>query len=134
MDISQFLKEGHLDARWYKIPGTEVEVQIRNLKPHRRSHFVRQCTIKKTKRGRLTQDVDDKRLNELYIRECIVGWKNIEDDGKPFPFSPENAILLDQHWPEFNALWNSVIEDLSTIAEEVQETEEGNSESGEGST
>ena len=85
-------------------------------------------------KSRLTQDVNDQRLNELFIRECIVGWKNIEEDGESFPFSPENAILLDQHWPEFNALWNSVIEDLSTIAEEVQESELGNFESGEGST
>lgn len=134
MDISQIINSDHLAPKWYTIPGTKVQVQIRNIKPHRRAALVRQCTTRKTKRGRLIQDVDDARLNELYVRECIVGWKGIEDDGKPYPFSEDNAVELDQHWPEFNALWNSVIEELSTTADAVEALEEGNSESGPTST
>ncbi len=134
MDISSFLKDDKLDAKWYRIAGTEVEVQIRNIKPQRRSQLIRQCTTTKIKRGRTDKTIDDIRLNELYIRECIVGWKGIEEGKQDFPFSPENAIELDQNWPDFNALWNDVIESLSTTADAVEALEEGNSGSGPSTT
>ncbi len=130
MDISKFLKDDKLDAKWYRIAGTEVEVQIRNIKPRRRSELIRSCTSQKVKRGRTDRKIDEDRLNELYIRECIVGWKGIQEGEQDFPFSPENAIELDRNWPEFNALWNDVIESLSATADAVEELDEGNSESG----
>lgn len=134
MDISKFLKDEKLDAKWYRIPGTEVQVQIRNIKPARRSELIRQCTTTKIKRGRRDEKLDDIRLNELYIRECIVGWENIMDGEEPFEFSPENAVALDRNWPEFNALWNDVIENLSTTADAVEELDEGNLQSGPSTT
>lgn len=133
MDISKFLTDDKLDAKWYRIAGTEVQVQIRNIKPRRRSELIRQCTSTKVKRGRTDRKIDEDRLNELYIRECVIGWKGIQEGDTDFEFSPENAVELDRNWPEFNALWNEVIESLSTTADAVEELDEGNSENG-GST
>ncbi len=130
MDISNFLKDKKLDAKWYGIPDTDVQVQIRNLKPQRRSELIRKCTTTKIKRGRKDETVNAPKLNELYICECIVGWRGIKEGEEDFPFSEENAIALDQNWPAFNALWNEVIENLSTTADAVEELDEGNSESG----
>lgn len=135
MNVSRFLKGEDLDAKWYTIPETNVQVQIRDMKPHRRREIVRSSTITKQKRGQTIRDLDDKKLTELSIRECIVGWKNIEDEnGEPLAFNLENAILLDRNWPDFAALWNSVVEDLATIADVARGLDEGNSESGGSST
>jgi hypothetical protein len=134
MDISKFLKDEKLDAKWYGIPDTDVQVQIRNIKPQRRSELVRKCTTTKVKRGRADRTIDDTKLNQLYIRECVVGWRGIKEGDEDFPFSEENAIALDQNWPAFNALWNDVIENLSTTADAVEELDEGKSGSGESST
>lgn len=33
------------------------------------------------------------------IAACITGWEKIEMDGKPFKYSPANAIELVKKWP-----------------------------------
>lgn len=48
--------------------------------------------------GELTQDQEQARAREI-AAAAIVGWSGIEANGKPFEYSPANAIVLVSDYP-----------------------------------
>ncbi len=56
---------------------------------------------------------------KLFITVCMVDWKGIEVDGKPFPYSPENALTILTALPDcFETLWKYV-NDFDSFKEEL---------------
>lgn len=134
IDIGQFLNGGP-EAKWYRVPGyPKAEVQICNIKPSRRRDILKSCTRQRMRRGVLVTETDDDRLGRLLLEECVVGWKGIEHGGNDFPCNKENKILLDDHWAEFNTLWNAVLGNLTGLDEAMAEAELGNLPTGQTST
>lgn len=134
LDIGQFLNGGP-DAKWYRVPGfPKAEVQIRNIKPSRRRQILKECTRQKMRRGTLITETDDDRLGRLLLEECVVDWRGIEYGDKEFLCNTENKILLDDHWAEFNTLWNAVLGNLTGLDEAMAEAELGNLSTGQTST
>ena len=126
VDVTGFLK-GEEDAKWYKIPGTEAELQIRKIKPVTRRKIAEACTSQRVHRGQVIDKHDDKKFNQLMLAEAVVGWRNlVDDDGKEFPVTPENKVALDGNWPEFAALWGAVVGNESRIEDAIREAESKN--------
>ena len=131
MDIGTILNGGP-EGFWHPIPGAKgVRVKIRNVKPSVRRGMVRTCTKRYTRRGQVISEIDDNRLSVMLLQECVMDWGGIEHNDEPFTCTPENKRMLDDHWPEFSNLWNSVIGDLNAIEQQMAEAEMGNSSSGE---
>ncbi len=126
MDIGDILNGGPA-AEWYTVPGTEVQVQIRNPKPSRRREIVRKATRVRMSRGQRVEFRDDDELNQLLLDECVLDWKNIERNGDKFECTPENRRALDENWDRFNALWNAVVGSLGAMEDALEEAERGNS-------
>ncbi len=125
MDVASLFNE-EPEGRWYKIPDTEVTVQIRNLKPKMRRDIAKRCMRRKVKRGVVIEETDDFKVNDLALQYCVVDWKGIEDNGGDFPVTPENKRKLDDNWPEFANLWNQVIGQQNEIDQEIEEIEAKN--------
>lgn len=131
LDITQFLNGGP-EAKWYRVPGyPNAEIQIQNIRPTRRRDILKSCTRSKMRRGVLLQETDDDKLGRLLLAECVVGWRGIEQGTEDFPCTPENKILLDDNWAEFNTLWNAVLGNLTGLDEAMAEAEMGNLPTGE---
>lgn len=126
MDIGNILNGGP-EPEWYTVPGTEVQVQIRNPKPSRRREIVRQATRTKMSRGQRAEILDNDKLNLLLLDECVRNWKNIEQNGEELECTTENKRLLDENWDKFNALWNAVVGSLGVMEDALEEAERGNS-------
>ena len=120
MDISTFV-DGEPVARWHTIPGTEVRVQIRIMKPRRRREMLRQCTRRRRRGGMAVDEVDNDRLLRMMLEYCVVDWKGIERNGQALPVTPENKRLLDDNWSEFAMLWNGVIGEEVALGDELDE-------------
>ena len=125
-DVGQILNGGP-EPEWYTVPGTNVRVAIRAVKPKDRDRFVRQCTTKRMRRNQLVEEVDIRRLNNLLLDDSVTGWENVKNGDNPFDFTPENCRALNDNWPAFNKLWLSVIREHSDLDEAVMEEELGNS-------
>lgn len=125
MDIGEILNGG-LEPEWYTIPGTNVRIAIKAVKPKDRDRMVRQCTSKRMRRGQLIEEVDIPRLNNLLLEDSVVKWENVEKGDESFPCTTENRRALNDNWPAFNKLWLSVIRDHSDLDEAVMEEELGN--------
>lgn len=108
---------------WYTIPGTDVKVLIKNMKPMRHDEL-RENSMKAEFNGSGMQRVmDSDKLMDLILDEVVKDWKNIFEDDKPFPCNTENKIELDKNWAPFRKLWYSVFVGGSAIEAAIQETE-----------
>lgn len=134
MDIGTLLNGGP-EGVWHPIPGAEgARVKIRNVRPKRRRELVLACTKKYMRRSQVVAEIDDLRLSDMLLQECVIEWEGIEHGGEPFPVTPENKRLLDDNWPEFSNLWNAVIGDVNAIDEQMAEAELGNLPTGQTSS
>lgn len=122
MDVADLFNE-EPEGKWYKVQGTEVTVQIRNLKPKMRREIVKRCMSRKVKRGTVIEETDDIKLNGLILQYCVQDWKGIQENGGDLPVTPENKRKLDDNWPEFANLWNQVIGQQNEVDEEIEEIE-----------
>lgn len=134
MDITRIVSPNGDDGQWYRIPGTEAQLKIRQIKPKRQREIIRECTRKFTRRRQLIEEVDNERANRLFLLESVVDWKAVEKDGTPLAVTNENKVLLDDNWPAFSDLWNNVLVREDELVASVEEAELGNSASGESST
>ena len=126
VDVTRFLK-GEEVSKWYTVPGTEAEIQIRKVKPVTQRKLTAQCTSSRMRRGSLIEKLDSQKLNRLMLDEAILGWKNIiGPDGKALECNLENKIGLDDGWPEFAALWLAVVGNEGRIEDAIQEAESKN--------
>jgi len=121
MDISSLLNGD--PGRWYRVPGSNAEVKIRQVKPQRSREIVRATTRQILKRGRLVEKSDQERANDLFLQEAVMDWRGIERDGEPLPITPENRRLLDNNWPEFASLWNQIVVRDEELVDEIEEAE-----------
>lgn len=126
MDIGDILNDGP-EAEWYTIPGTEVQVQIANVKPGRRRELMRQATRVRFVRGQRIEWRDEEELGRLLLNEYVCDWKNIKRNGDEFPCTPENKNSLDYNWGEFSTFWNNIVAKFNATEEALEETERGNS-------
>jgi len=80
-------------------------------KPHRRA----------IRRGTLSDDVAEKLLIQCLAETIVLDWKNIEVNGKPFPYSVENAIKLLTDLPELRNTINDIANELEGYQAEDEE-------------
>ena len=108
MDVTKFVKNQERDA-WYKIPDSNVEVHIKQIPNKKVKMFSKDCMKVINPGISMQKEIDEEKLNKVLLNEAVLGWKNIEMDGKPFPCTRENKIILDESWEEFRTLWNNVV-------------------------
>jgi len=63
---------------------------------------------------------------EVFLKTVLKGWRNVELDNQPLPFSIDNARMLFTRLPR---LYDKLIEranDIETFQDEVREEEAGN--------
>ncbi len=126
MDIGKILNGGP-EGKWYSVPEADkVRVKIKNVKPSRRREIVKQCTRKRVIKGQYVTELNDDRLADILLKECVVEWEGIEHEGEPFPCNDDNKRILDENWPQFNSLWNVVIGELNSMDTAFEENELGN--------
>lgn len=125
MDVTSLFNE-EPEGKWYKVPGTEVTVQIRNLKPKMRREIVKRCMRRRVKRGAAIEETDDIKLNDLILQYCVQDWRGIEENGGDLPVTPENKRKLDDNWSEFAGLWNRVIEQQNETDQDIEEIDQKN--------
>ncbi len=59
------------------------------------------------------EDIDEEALD--LIAACITGWRNIELDGKPYPFSADNAKALLRRLPWLREQLDEAIADRANF-------------------
>lgn len=67
-------------------------------KTYRRVQNENRAKALKQRRSQLTPEQIDAKANEA-VAGCIKGWEGFLSDGKPFPFTRENAIALFEQAP-----------------------------------
>jgi len=122
MDISTYLNGSEI-AVWHRIPGTNVEVKVRLLKPGKMRDVLARSKKMRYNGRRSEEYTDQAELNRIILDEVVVDWKNIERDGSPLPCTAENKRLLDDNWPAFSTAWNSAWAAMSEDAREEKEEE-----------
>lgn len=125
MDVRTILNGGP-QARWYKIPGTDVRVHIASLKPVRCDELREVATKADFNGMKMERTIDTDVLMDLMLDEMVQGWENISEDGKDFPCTKENKLSLDRNWSPFRKLWYSVFLEGSVVEAAIQETERKN--------
>ena len=139
MEIGHFLDGKGEQGKWYVLPSMKgkpkaVEILIRCPKPSRTRELRSEATIVVNENGHKTKQVDEDKIYELIRDECIVDWKNIDHDGKPFPCNTENKKILDENWNEFNLYWNKVYVEMRKGELELLDIDVKNLLTGLGST
>jgi hypothetical protein len=78
--------------------------------------------------GKLTEE-ENKRLNVRFFAEVVItGWQGLEDaDGKPVPYSKENAKKLLEALPRFFALVVRMASNEEAFTSARAKADEGNS-------
>lgn len=72
-------------------------------------------------------DVWNAMFNELIAETILVDWDGITKDGKPYPYSRENALQAIAELKDFRELVMSFAVDLDNFKQDVQEATEKNS-------
>lgn len=123
MDIG-FMLNGASLGEWHKIGTSGAEVKMRGLRPSEKRKIFQKAQMKPMEKDKDNErQMDLQLLNDLLLECCIVDWKNIEKDDKPFPCTLENKKILDDFWPEFNRLWNSVYNNIIKEQEVILEAD-----------
>ncbi len=126
MDVGEILNGGP-KAEWFKVPGSEAQIQITKLNPGQRREIGRKATRTRFVANQRIEWQATEEANRLLLDASVVGWKGIERNGEDFPCTPENKVALDNCWAEFSELWNAIA--ASNRAREMarEEAERGNS-------
>jgi len=84
-------------------------------KPHRRA----------LRRGTLSDEVAEKLLVKCLAETIVLDWEGLEEQGKPIPYSTENAIRILTDYPELRNYVNDIANELEGYqAEEDEEATE----------
>jgi hypothetical protein len=84
-------------------------------KPHRKA----------IRRGSLKEDVAEKLMIECMAETVLLGWKNVEMDGKPLPYSKENAIKILTEFKDLKDYINDFANEMEAyMQEDAEEAEE----------
>lgn len=135
MDIGQLIdSNGEDTARWYKIPGSDARVHIRQMKPKRLRELSRECSTRRLIRAQYVDDMNADQLQAKMLDETVLGLEKIEMNGQPMECTAENKLILFDNWTEFAALWNAVVARDTEIDQAMREAELGNLPTGAGST
>ena len=122
MDVGKFLNGSEI-AEWRRIPGTNVEIKMRLVRPIRMREIGQQAKRLSYDGRRSTPETNADEFNRLLLDECVGDWKNIESEGKPLPCTRENKILLDNNWPAFSRTWNTGWAEMTASTNEAKEDE-----------
>ena len=105
------------EPKWYQVPGSDMEVEIKRLRPKERRKIVLEASGKKMSgRGTLTVG-DTKKIEKEMLRLCITNWRylndGVDEEGKPkpVPCTQENKEFLSGNWTAFHDFWNSIVSD-----------------------
>jgi len=125
MDVSRLIQEDTV-GKWYTVPGSDVEVKIRRLKPKEIDAMRRRSRARRFDGRRGELDVDADKLSRLMLCEMVTEWKNISMGEEPLPCTNEEKVLLDKNWMAFRQLWNSVWLEGESDEAAREEEEQGN--------
>jgi len=101
-----------------------VRVKLRYVSPQQFAHWRKIASRRRLRGGRIFEELDESKLDEILSDEVILDWEGITENGQPFPCTPENKRLLMQHWTEF-ALWvNEQCMRLEAFVQAEQEEEQ----------
>lgn len=133
MDISTIINND-TPAKWYPIEDTNVEIQVKKIKPKDTKRLRKIATKKRMVRGRVDERLNAELYAELLLKEMVVGWKNIQTNNQDLPCTPENIILLNDNWNEFSELLTNILIDDADLEETYDDEIEKNSDPGPSST
>jgi hypothetical protein len=130
MDIGN-LKTAAPSSKWYLLNGDEVEegkigtrlaFHIRALRPGeiRKAQKEGVKTLF-TGRRRVRMENEDSGEQKM-LDAAVLGWKNLDEGGKPMEVTLENKVWLDDNVTEFATLWRQA----GVSSGELGEEEEGN--------
>lgn len=132
MDVSKMVS-GPDDGKWYIMPGTEfegkekaVKIKVRQPKPKKIREIRDSCKRRKFGGRRNEEELDESAVNVLLLDECVLDWKNIEQDGKPLPCTLANKQMLDDNWQAFSQFWNNIFMDGQNADDLIVEEQEKN--------
>jgi len=103
MDVAKLKKLTERGYAWLEFTDG-VQVKLRYVSPQQFAHWRKVASRRRLRGGRIFEELDEGKLDEILCDEVILDWRGITEDGQPFPCTRENKRLLMQHWTEF-ALW-----------------------------
>jgi hypothetical protein len=131
MDIRKVFgtdKKSEIEGTWIDI-GKGVRIKVARIgnpensklaqklwRPYRAAH----------RANSLPDEVADELMIEAIARTILVGWEGVEADGKPLPYSYENAKALLSEVPDFRQLVWGFANEAATFRREQEEAEQKN--------
>ena len=120
----------HIDdtkQKKHKIQNCDAILIMVTPKPKELTAIRKRCTVKSRGGRGLGTTFNEERFNRECMKKFIIGWENIELDGKPLEVTIENKIQCDDNWPQFNECWNDVVMGVDDDDEIESEAEVKNS-------
>lgn len=99
MDIGNIFEERK--GIWVDfIQGAKVKFKI--LKPYEINEINEACKITSIEGDQLVTTTNEDKFQFKYWGSIVIDWKGFEENGKPFPCTPENVKKFCDHWELFN--------------------------------
>ena len=119
-------KNAEIDGVWQDI-GEKVKVKVARIGNPQYQKAFRKITKphkQALRRGSLNDEVADKLLIKAMAKSILLDWSGLEEDGKPVPYSYENAVRLLTDYRDFRDDVSDFANDMESFrAEEDKETE-----------
>lgn len=105
MDIGKF-REGGFVAWLPLLPGVDdtPEILCGYLSQKEYDEAREKATAYKGEGQQRTAETDEKKMRRLISRQIVRDWRGLEDDGSPYPCTPENIDYLMEVCTEFRML------------------------------
>ena len=118
MDIGNLLT-GEVEA---EVPFEEAMVLVRHVPRNEILAIANKATkIGWDSKHRQEEKVDGDLSNVLIGKAAVLGWSGLTQNGKEFPFTPENRDMLMLKWTDFGSFVNSMCTNLTALVEAGRE-------------
>lgn len=102
MDVSR-LKKRDLKV-WLPMLAGDEEVLCRYLPQSEFDSISERCTVIRFRSGKKVEERDPKKFRAELAQAVVIDWKGFEDEGRPYPCTPENIAYLMEECTEFRVL------------------------------
>lgn len=102
----------------------DVEVLLRHVPLDEYNAIAKDCVEVSYATGQKSEVRNDKKFYSLLARAAVKDWRNIVNDGTPFPCTPENIDLLVERCADFRLMVTQVPFSAEWFANPAQEPEE----------
>ena len=72
------------------------------------------------RKGQEVKEYDPVKADSLLGRKAVRGWNGFDDNGAPFPCTPENIDLLMMQWTDFARFVNDACGDLERLVRQKE--------------